>query len=203
MASESHVSIYCAQLMNELSGEGGWTILATADVKTYVPCVPKSLAPAKGLTAHFLLDSLTSSPISAITWVSRTLVAASGDHLCFYGPGLSTGRPYYDLVEEKVAPLPNHHPQVLYQALLYGQSLPESARDMFSSTHQLIPLGELSVVVRILTSLATQLTDDGDVTPFSRPHVQFSMSEFLGRIGTRNVSATLDDIIATLTNRNN
>lgn len=66
------------------------------------------------------VESLTASPISAIAWLSTGLVVATGSTLGFYSSKLDTGEDCHALANERIAPLPYHHPQLLYQSLLHG-----------------------------------------------------------------------------------
>ncbi|GAA5871377.1 hypothetical protein JCM8547_002650 [Rhodosporidiobolus lusitaniae] len=127
VASASRVDILCAQRFDDLSGKASWSSCATIDVSSVLP-----------------------APLTALSWLSPLggLCLAASSHLFFYTPRLdSTSQDLHELAEEKVAPLPLHHPQLLFQAILQGH---------------------FDAVVQILSNLAAELTDDGHLTPLPR-----------------------------------
>lgn len=94
--------------------------------------------------AEHAFRSVLPAPISALAWVASGLVLAASDHLFFYSSRLSTGLDANALAASRCAPLPLHHPQLLFQALLEGH---------------------FDAVVRILAGLSAELTHDGSLTP--------------------------------------
>ncbi|BGP39389.1 regulator of (H+)-ATPase in vacuolar membrane [Rhodotorula kratochvilovae] len=121
LASAQEVSLLCAQRLDDLSGAPSWATYATVRIDEVLP-----------------------APISAVTWVGAGLVLSAADHLFFYSSRLSTGLDAHALAASRCAPLPLHHPQLLFQALLQGH---------------------FDAVVRILAGLAAELTQDGTLTP--------------------------------------
>ncbi|KAM0746323.1 hypothetical protein T439DRAFT_329776 [Meredithblackwellia eburnea MCA 4105] len=121
IATTQRVFLLCAQLLDDLSGEPGW--------QTYVSIKP---------------TTLTSSPVSALCWLSTGLVVASGEVLNFYSSKMTDGSDCHAFAKERSAPLPYHHPQLLFQSLLHGHT---------------------DAVIKVLVGIAAQLTPDGDVTP--------------------------------------
>lgn len=105
-------------------------------------------------------------PVTAISWLSTGLCLAAGDHLFFYSPKLDT-KPRVDihkLAEEKLAPLPLHHPQLLFQAILQGLSFPFLPLRT-CCTDETRRAGHFDAVVQILSNLSAELTDEGHLTP--------------------------------------
>ncbi|GAA5892396.1 hypothetical protein JCM5296_003587 [Sporobolomyces johnsonii] len=138
LATPSKVSLYCAQRLDDLSGCASWAVYAT-----------------------LTLSDTLSSPISNLCWLSAGLALASADHLFFYSSKMDTGEDARELVQARIAPLPLHHPQLLFQALLSGH---------------------FDAVVKILTGLASQLDEDGSVTPIltERSTARVTIDDFLG-----------------------
>ncbi|GAA5953165.1 hypothetical protein JCM10213_003434 [Rhodosporidiobolus nylandii] len=118
------VELYCAQRLDDLSGASSWSTVATLRASNTLPV-----------------------PISAASWLSSGISISALDHVYFYSQELDTGGDLHEHAEEQIAPLPLHHPQLLFQAILQGH---------------------FDVVVQILANLARELTDEGYLTPLPR-----------------------------------
>ncbi|GAA6017280.1 hypothetical protein JCM10207_003677 [Rhodosporidiobolus poonsookiae] len=121
IATETQVDLLCAQRLDDLSGKPSWITYGTVSVADVLP-----------------------KPLSCLAWTSSGLTLAAGDHVFFYSPRLDSGRLASEVAAAKVAPLPLHHPQLLFQAVLQGH---------------------FDTVAEILANLAAELTDDGHLTP--------------------------------------
>ncbi|GAA5906755.1 hypothetical protein JCM6882_003293 [Rhodosporidiobolus microsporus] len=121
VATDTKAELFCAQQLDDLSGAPSWSCCATIDISDILP-----------------------APLTSLTWLSTGLCLAAADHLFFYSPKLESGRDVHQAAADKVAPLPLHHPQLLFQAILQGH---------------------FDAVVQILANLAAELTDDGHLTP--------------------------------------
>ncbi|GAA5977711.1 hypothetical protein JCM11641_001385 [Rhodosporidiobolus odoratus] len=126
LATGSSVELLCAQKLDDLSGSESWKTVATISVADILP-----------------------SPITALSWLSSGgLCLAASDHLFFYSPTLSSASDVttniHQLAERATAPLPLHHPQLLFQAILQGH---------------------YDAVLQILSNLAAELTEEGQLTP--------------------------------------
>lgn len=124
---------------------------------------------------------MTHAAISASCWLATGLVVSSGGHLLFYSSKLESGDDCHETAAAKLAPLPYHHPQLLFQALLHGHS---------------------GVVIKVLAGLATQLTEDGDVTPIrnSSSHQRITIDDFMTKSSARTSAIDAStDIFSALT----
>ncbi|GAA5841848.1 hypothetical protein JCM11251_005402 [Rhodosporidiobolus azoricus] len=122
VATPSRAELLCAQLFDDLSGASSWSCCATITIDDVLP-----------------------APLTSLTWLSAGLCLAAADHLFFYSPKLkSTTQNIHQLAADRVAPLPLHHPQLLFHAILQGH---------------------FDAVVQILANLAAELTEDGHLTP--------------------------------------
>ncbi|GAA6056051.1 hypothetical protein JCM3770_007000 [Rhodotorula araucariae] len=158
LASAQEVSLLCAQRLDDLSGAPSWTPYATVRI-----------------------DDILPASISSIAWVGSGLVVSAADHLFFYSSRLSTGLDAHTFAASRCAPLPLHHPQLLFQALLQGH---------------------FDAVVRILAGLAAQLTQDGTLTPvpMREKSEKLTLDAFLRNpaAGTKKTKAA-DDVFSALT----
>ncbi|CEQ42660.1 SPOSA6832_04497 [Sporobolomyces salmonicolor] len=160
LATPSEVSLYCAQRLDDLSGCASWAVYAT-----------------------LTLSDILSSPISNLCWLSAGLALASSDHLFFYSFKMDTGEDARELVRARIAPLPLHHPQLLFQALLSGMlELLDSSLTRGELMKPYLLAGHFHAVVKILASLASQLDEDGSVTPIltERSTARVTIDDFLG-----------------------
>lgn len=152
VASATEVKLLCSQLLDDLSGAPSWITYATVSVDQYVPR-------ALGRRSYF---SLTTSPISTLSWLSTGALAIASNELLFlHSPLLTSGINCHQFTAERSAPLPYHHPQLLFQCLLHGK---------------------LHVVVKILVGLAGQLTETGELTPIEIKSTEIetiTMDDFL------------------------
>lgn len=99
-------------------------------------------------------------------WLATGLAIASQDQVFFYSPELEGRGDVHKLAESLLAPLPLHHPQLLFQALLQGANeLPSRAARPPVVTMRMLPSGHFDAVTRILVGLAGELTADGHLTP--------------------------------------
>lgn len=107
--------------------------------------------------------SVTAAPISHVCWLSSGLAVASGEALGFYSSKITDGTDCHELAAERIAPLPYHHPQLLFQSLLHGAllSLGYAKRNWLTIWCS----GRTEAVIKVLAGLAAQLTDEGDLTP--------------------------------------
>lgn len=77
--------------------------------------LPPTLTPLPG--------SVLPAPITNVRWLATGLAVAAADHLFFYSSKLDAGhQDAHRLAASLCAPLPLHHPQLLFQALLQGSS---------------------------------------------------------------------------------
>ncbi|KAL8278398.1 hypothetical protein RQP46_009290 [Phenoliferia psychrophenolica] len=160
LATSTHVLLFCAQLLDDLSGQPGWITYASLDP-----------------------TPLTASPISALAWLSSGLVVATGATLGFYSSTLETGVDCHVFANQRIAPLPYHHPQLLFQSLLHGRT---------------------EAVIKVLVGLAAQLTDGGDLTPIRTTRsssARIRLEDFIAkRGGESHVDAKAsNDIFSALT----
>ncbi|KPV72243.1 uncharacterized protein RHOBADRAFT_56056 [Rhodotorula graminis WP1] len=156
-ATEHEVSLMSAQLLNDLSGAPGWATYANIRIDTVLP-----------------------APISTLAWLGSSLILSASDHLFFYSSRLSTGLDAHGLAASRCAPLPLHHPQLLFQALLEGH---------------------FDAVVRILSGLAAELTHDGTLTPVSareKPEV-LTLDAFLRHPSVGSKGEAANDVFSALT----
>ncbi|BGO90977.1 hypothetical protein NBRC10512_002265 [Rhodotorula toruloides] len=122
VAAAKEVSLWCAQRLDDLTGRPSWTTYATVRIDDVLP-----------------------APITNVRWLATGLAVAAADHLFFYSSKLDAGhQDAHRLAASLCAPLPLHHPQLLFQALLQGL---------------------FDVVVKVLVGLAAELTMDGHLTP--------------------------------------
>ena len=64
--------------------------------------------------------SLIPGAITETCWLAAGLAIASQDQVFFYSPELEDDDDVHRLARRRIAPLPLHHPQLLFQALLQG-----------------------------------------------------------------------------------
>ncbi|GAA6036036.1 hypothetical protein JCM8097_006576 [Rhodosporidiobolus ruineniae] len=121
VGTAAEVQLLCAQRLDDLSGAPSWNCCATVSVANILP-----------------------APLSSLAWLSTGLSLAAADHLFFYSSKLDDSQDIHEVAEKKLAPLPLHHPQLLFQAILQGH---------------------FDAVIQILANLAAELTDDGHLTP--------------------------------------
>lgn len=69
------------------------------------------------LVSHRLLPA----SISGSCWLAAGLALSAADQVFFFSPELETGQDVHRLARQMVAPLPLHHPHLLFQALLQGE----------------------------------------------------------------------------------
>lgn len=173
-----------AQRLNDLSGAPGWATYATLRIDECVHFPSLDYTPWRRLTSPPTC-SILPAPISTLSWLGTGLVLSASDHLFFYSSRLSTGLDAHSLAASRCAPLPLHHPQLLFQALLEGH---------------------FDAVVRILSGLAAELTHDGSLTPLSvreKPEV-LTLDAFLRNPGAGSkvrplpLAQTLSSCVLTL-----
>lgn len=118
VATSERVTLHCAQRLDDLSGNPSWITYASISDSQYAFDPSKLPVPA----ADSFSRSLTASPLSAICWFSKGFAVAYGDHVFFHSSKLTTGEDCHAFAAERLGPLPNHHPQLLFQSLLHGAS---------------------------------------------------------------------------------
>ncbi|GJN89497.1 hypothetical protein Rhopal_002484-T1 [Rhodotorula paludigena] len=157
-ASEEQVSLMCPQRFDDLSGAPSWAVYASVRIDDVLP-----------------------APIASFCWLETGLALAAADHVFFFSSKLDTGEDAHVLAAGRCAPLPLHHPQLLFQALLQGH---------------------FNVVLKVLVGLAAELTADGHLTPVPmRNKVEtLTLDAFLRNpsLSTKTHEAH-NDIFATLT----
>lgn len=75
--------------------------------------------------------------ITETCWLAAGLAIASQNQVFFYSPELEGDDDVHRLARRRIAPLPLHHPQLLFQALLQGtecitSTSPDHLRLLFS-----------------------------------------------------------------------
>ncbi|BGP55007.1 regulator of (H+)-ATPase in vacuolar membrane [Rhodotorula sphaerocarpa] len=129
-------------------------------------------------------DDLAASPPWGLVAELRItgLALSAADQVFFFSPELETGQDVHRLARQMVAPLPLHHPHLLFQALLQGH---------------------FDAVSRILVGLATELTVDGNLTPVPMKAEQdrLTIDSFLRdpTRSTKRKKGASDDVFAALT----
>ncbi|GAA5986299.1 hypothetical protein JCM10908_003694 [Rhodotorula pacifica] len=157
--SPARVLLYAARRLEDLAPAPSWETLAEISTQTLLPC-----------------------PITGGRWLASGLAIAVEDQTFFYSPDLEGKGDIHELARSRIAPLPLHHPQLLFQALLQGH---------------------FDAVTRILVGLAGELTSDGHLTPVPMRGEQerLTIEAFLRNPSrsTKKAKRVSDDVFSALT----
>ncbi|GAA5955789.1 hypothetical protein JCM8115_006854 [Rhodotorula mucilaginosa] len=139
-------------------------------------------APAWDVVAEISIQQLVPGAITETCWLAAGLAIASQDQVFFFSPELEGNDDIHRLARRRIAPLPLHHPQLLFQALLQGH---------------------FDAVTRILVGLAGELTSDGHLTPvpMKSDQTRLTIDSFLRNPSrsTKKAKRVSDDVFSALT----
>ncbi|KWU47634.1 hypothetical protein RHOSPDRAFT_31069 [Rhodotorula sp. JG-1b] len=139
-------------------------------------------APTWDVVAEISIQHLIPGAITETCWLAAGLAIASQDQVFFYSPELEGDDDIHRLARRRIAPLPLHHPQLLFQALLQGH---------------------FDAVTRILVGLAGELTSDGHLTPvpMKSDQTRLTIESFLRNPSrsTKKAKRASDDVFSALT----
>lgn len=177
VALRSRVFVISVHRRRYLSHSSAWSVLASVSLQQCVPC-PRSCGLA--LTRH----SITSSPITALTWSSSgSVIASTSNHL--FRLASPSAASVLDDADVGSGPVPVYHPQLLQHCLLAGAPTSDSLRPQFND---IVRTGKAHLVDHVLLALHDALqwqTGDGPLA------VPFDLYAFLGGFAT-DVPATTE-----------
>lgn len=116
--SSTRVVLYAARRLEDLVPAPAWDVVAEISIQQ---CVSHCFSVGKAEDAdNIRRRRLVPGAITETCWLAAGLAIASQDQVFFFSPELEGNDDIHRLARRRIAPLPLHHPQLLFQALLQG-----------------------------------------------------------------------------------